>query len=434
MPARGAHGPPDVRVITGAFLAVASNIQIDGTVNSRNGTTVSDSSVWCAIPVYNNAATVRGVALAAQRTIARVVVVDDGSTDADVAALLRDTGIPVLRHPRNLGKGQAILTALRHVRKQGGRFLITLDADGQHDPADIPRLAAAGAADPTAIVIGTRTLTGPNVPASSRFGMKFSDFWVRLETGVPVHDSQSGFRGYPVDLTLQLPVRGNHYDFEIDVLAKGVWAGLRIRHVPIGVTYPPRGERVSHFRPFLDNLRITHRHVLLVLRRLIPWPHRRLTPEDPDDPWGLFRHPIRFLRQIPRDRATPTELGIAAGVGVLIGTLPLYGVASVTIVYVTTRLKLNRLMALASQNLCMPPVVPFVCIETGFYLRHGYWLRELNRVTLLHQAPSRIWEWFLGALLLAPFFAVFTGAIVFGVALVAQSRLHRRRDEDQEGV
>ena len=413
---------------------MTSQSQTEGTGDRAQSEFVPNGAVWCAIPVYNNAATVRAVALAARQALSHVVVVDDGSTDADIARLLRDANIPVLRHPRNLGKGQAILTALRYVQNQGGRFLITLDADGQHDPADIHRLIAESTADPTAIVIGTRRMDGPHVPASSRFGRKFSDFWVRLETGVSVRDSQSGFRGYPVDLTLLLPLRGNRYDFEIDVLAKAVWAGLYIRHTDVGVVYPPRDKRVSHFRPFLDNLRITHRHVLLVLRRLLPWPHPRLTLRVPDDSWMLFRHPILFVRQFLRERSSPAELGTAAGVGVLIGTLPLFIMHSVTIIYVTTRLKLNRLMALASQHICLPPFVPLLCVEVGYYLRHGRWLRELNRETLMHQAPARILEWFLGALILAPFLAILTGAIVFGISLVARSRLHRRRDEPQEGV
>lgn len=385
-------------------------------------TTAVPADIWCAIPVFNNAGTVRTVACSVREVLPHVVVVDDGSTDADVGALLADVGVTVLRHAVNRGKGCALLTALQHVQAHGGRFLISLDADGQHHPDDICRMLPALAADPDAIVIGVRRMEGPHVPASSRFGRRFSDFWVRLETGLDVRDSQSGFRAYPVALTRQLPLRSRRFDFEIEVLAQAAWAGLHIRHVNVDVTYAARGERISHFRPFLDNLRLTHRHVLLVLRRLLPWPHRRLVPREARDAWELFRHPVLFVRQFLRERSSPAELGAAAGVGVLLGALPLLALHSVSIVYVTTRLNLNRLMALASQNLCVPPFVPLLCVEIGYFLRHGCWLHEMSRETLWHQAPARIGEWLLGSLLVAPLLALATGLAVFGLAAAVRRR------------
>jgi glycosyltransferase involved in cell wall biosynthesis len=371
---------------------------------------------WCAIPVFNNRDTVRDVALACRRNLSHVVVVDDGSTDADIGALLGGTDIVVLKHPRNAGKGQAILTALRYVREHEGEFMITVDADGQHDPDDIPKLLDVMAGHPTAIVIGARRMDGPNVPASSRFGMRFSDFWLRVETGVAMRDTQSGFRAYPVAPISALRLAGRHYEFEVEVLAKAAWAGLEIRSVDVGVTYAERGRRVSHFKPFLDNLRISHGHAKLVGRRLLPWPHHQLVKRAGDHPWLLLRHPIRFFRGLLLEHATPAELGMAAAVGTFIATLPLISLHTVAILYVATRLHLNRVMAVAIQNLCMPPVVPFLCVELGYRMRHGCWLSAMTRETWVHQAPQRVWEWFLGSLVAAPLIAVVTGFLVFGLA------------------
>jgi len=178
---------------------------------------------------------------------------------------LQDTDLDVLRHPRNLGKGRALLTALQHVQARGGRTLITLDADGQHHPADIRALLAAIAVDPDALVIGVRRMDGPDVPAASRLGMRLSNFWVRQETGVHVRDSQSGFRAYPVEASLRLPLHGQRYEFETEILVKALWAGLRVQHVAVQVTY---AARISHFRMWADNLRIIGAHVPLVWRSL----------------------------------------------------------------------------------------------------------------------------------------------------------------------
>ena len=374
--------------------------------------------LWCVIPVYNNGGTVGAVARACREQVRHVVVVDDGSTDADVAGLLGGTDIVVLRHAVNRGKGQALLTGLAYVRAHGGEFMLTIDADGQHDPRDIPLFFPVLAGAPDTIVIGARRMDAPGVPRASRFGMRFSDFWMRLETGVPVRDSQSGFRIYPVGHLANLRLRGRRYDFEVEVLAKAAWAGLAIRSVDVNVTYAPQGTRVSHFRPFLDNLRFAHRHVMLIGRLLLPWPHRRLVRRDGDR--TVLLHPVKLFRRLLNEHATPGELGASAAVGVFLGTVPLIGLHTVAIIYVATRFRLNRLLAVAIQNLCVPPFVPFACVEIGYFIRHGRWLREMTRETWVYQAPTRLWEWLLGSLIAAPVLAAVTGLLVFVTAVAVR--------------
>ncbi len=233
-----------------------------------------ENRIWCAIPVFNHGATVQAVAQACRAELKHVIVVDDGSTDVDVGALFRQTDIDVLRFPRNQGKGCALLAALHHVQARGARTLLTLDADGQHQPADIRALLPEIAADPDALVIGVRRMHAPDVPAASRVGMRLSDFWVRVETGVPVQDSQSGFRAYPVAAVAQLPLRGRRYEFETEILVQALWAGVRVRHAEVGVTYEPRGAGHSHFRLCADILRIVGCHVSLLAHRL--WTQGRI--------------------------------------------------------------------------------------------------------------------------------------------------------------
>ena len=379
--------------------------------------------IWCAIPVYNNKKTVASIAVECRSLIPQVVVVDDGSTDADVEELLFGSGITVLRHANNCGKGAAILTALRYVRDQGGRFMITIDADGQHRPRDLEKFIPLLPDAETAIVIGCRDLTEGNAPRKSRLGSQIGNFWLRIETGVSIDDCQSGFRAYPVEYISQLNLSGSHFDFETEVLAKAVWAGLELRSVAVDVWYPEPRLRVSGFRPFVDNFRISCMHARLVGRRLLPIPHRKLLPsEKPRLKFRMLLHPIRLLRGLLEENATPGLLGMSAAVGTFLATLPLISLHTVVIIYVATRLRLNRVMAVAVQNLCMPPFVPMICIELGYRMRYGQWLTDFSTKTLVGELHQRLFEWLIGSLVVAPVAAVLVGGSVFLGARAIQSR------------
>lgn len=215
------------------------------------------------IPVYNNPETVEEVVRDALETGASVIVVDDGSEPA-VAPGFESDRLQVLRHTHNKGKGEAILTGGIHAKSLGFRSFFVVDADGQHYPGEITRFE--GKRLDECIVIGNRNF-GENVPGSSVFGRKFSNFWVRLETGLSLDDTQSGFRSYPVSV-LDLPLRKKRYDFEIEVLVRHVWRGGCVEEVPISVYYPEPEERVSHFDKFRDNVRLSMLHASLVLGRL----------------------------------------------------------------------------------------------------------------------------------------------------------------------
>ena len=149
--------------------------------------------------------TVADVAARARAVLPYVLIVDDGSTDRDLQALFRNTDITVLRHSRNLGKGAAILTALEYLKKLPGiDYMITLDADGQHEPEDIPLFFPLMERNDYSLIVGCRDLSGEHVPDSSKFGREFANFWMRVETGVRIDDCQSGFRAYPVKYVSRL--------------------------------------------------------------------------------------------------------------------------------------------------------------------------------------------------------------------------------------
>ena len=157
-------------------------------------------------------------------------MVDDGSTDGGFESIA-DLDVRVIRHSRNKGKGAAILSAAREARRLGMTHIITLDADGQHNPDDIVKFLPAIEKNPLSIVIGRRNFDTQTVPGLSRFGRSFSNFWLRVQTGQKISDVQSGFRAYPVSVLEKLKFYESRYAFEVEVLVRAAWAGIELQEV-----------------------------------------------------------------------------------------------------------------------------------------------------------------------------------------------------------
>ncbi len=375
------------------------------------------------IPVYNHGTTLRRVVKGVLAQGFPCLVVDDGSTDQGIATI---EDLDCYRHvlPENRGKGAAILAGAGIARQHGFDSVITIDADGQHHPEDIHVLVRAASECRPCMVIGERTgMEGPGVPASSRFGRKFSNFWIRLECGAELPDTQSGFRLYPLEVLLDLPFRCRRYDFEVEVIVRAVWAGIPVKSVPVSVTYAQKGERVSHFRKFADNLRLTLLHTWLVLRALWPAPHRRLVEQEVEKiSFQAVRHPLRFLRRLCREHSSPGMLATAAWLGLFLGALPLIACHTIVIIYVAHKLNLNKVAAVGASQFCCPPVVPVLCVETGYFLRYGHFLTDAGFDTLILQIHQRLWEYFIGSLVLGPLLGFAGAAIVYGASVYYRRR------------
>ncbi len=227
------------------------------------------------IPVYNHGKTLRGIVEKALQIHDIVMVVDDGSTDGGFETV-SDLDVYGVRHRNNIGKGAAILSAARKAGKLGMTHMVTLDADGQHDPNDIHRFFSAAERSPDAIIVGKRDFDTGYVPSGSRVGRRISNFWLRVQTGRALGDTQSGYRCYPVALLNALKLRQRRYAFENEVLTKAAWAGIELLEVNIASFYPAKNERISHFHLFKDNARLSLLNAQLTLRAMIPWPHRKL--------------------------------------------------------------------------------------------------------------------------------------------------------------
>jgi uncharacterized protein (DUF2062 family) len=131
-------------------------------------------------------------------------------------------------------------------------------------------------------------------------------------------------------------------------------------------------------------------------------------------------HPIRSLRRLLEENAVPSGLAISSALGVTLGAFPLFFCHTLVILGVAGYFRLNKITALAASQLCMPPMVPALCIEAGYFMRHGKILTEISLETLGYQALERIWEWLLGSLLVAPAMGLVAGALVYALAMAVR--------------
>ena len=241
------------------------------------------NAVCIVIPTYNNGRTVADVIRAAMEYCEDIMVVNDGSTD-DTAKILETltiktseagkqivetqaketldltslhTNITIITHPVNMGKGKALTTGFRAAMDKGFRYAITMDADGQHYASDLPAFAEALAAHPDTLIVGSRQFDQPNMPQKNSFANRFSNFWFTVHTGKKIPDTQTGYRLYPLDKMGKMKLLSSRYEAELALLVRSAWRGIGIHPIPINVYYPPKEERVSHFRPGPDFLRIS---------------------------------------------------------------------------------------------------------------------------------------------------------------------------------
>jgi len=238
---------------------------------------VEENEVCAVIPTYQNAKTLLQVVADVHRVVDTVFVVDDGSNDGTAALLDKATGNErpekVLTHPKNCGKGAALKTGLTYARQQGFRYAVTVDADGQHRADDIPALLKAVEEEPDALAIGSRGLQHENMPAKSTFANRFSNFWFALQTLQRLPDTQSGLRAYPLRRLHGLRWMSARYEAELTLLVFSAWAGVKLLPVPVSVYYPPRDQRVTHFRPGRDFTRISVLNTLLCFLMVVyGWP------------------------------------------------------------------------------------------------------------------------------------------------------------------
>jgi glycosyltransferase involved in cell wall biosynthesis len=214
---------------------------------------VSIMRTLALIPCYNEASNIAEVVAACREHVEAVLVVDDGSTDGTDAAA-REAGAEVITHDPNRGKGIALNTGYDYAVREGYDAVITLDGDGQHDPAEIPKFTAAARAHPEAhIVLGNRMGDASRMPRIRRFTNRLTTFFVNRMSGLHTQDSQTGYRLIRTEVLKRVRCTSRTYDAESEILVHAGRAGFKVIEVPIATIYRP--EAASSIHPIREPLR-----------------------------------------------------------------------------------------------------------------------------------------------------------------------------------
>lgn len=377
--------------------------------------------VLIVILAFNKAEQLLTVVRQALAVHRNVLVVDDGSTADGVGMdIFAELGVEVVRNEQNRGRGAAVLTACRNARRMRVTHIITVDAGGLYDPHDFQVLYEAICRDVDALIVGRR-----NRQKTARSRM--ASFWLRLQTGVNLIDPRCGFRAYPLAVLENLTLWSRGYSFDMEVLVRAAWAGVAIKEVSISAQLPERSVNSSFYRAFINRVGHILLNIHLTMRSITPLPHRKIVL-DKDRPGEKISvlHPMRSIRALLTENISPGQLALASALGVFLGTLPLIFLHNVTILFAAGYFRLNKVAALVASTICMPPIVPALCIEAGYFMRRGKFLTEISIETIGYQAHQRLFEWLLGSLLLAPVLAALVGGIIFLLAYYIQKGILQR--------
>jgi glycosyltransferase involved in cell wall biosynthesis len=217
------------------------------------------------VPAFNAEPTLANVVKGVRRTLPKafIIGVDDGSTDGS-AQLMRTVADETIEFPQNRGKGAALRAGFDSALKKGAAAVLTIDSDGQHDPAFAT--AIIGALDHADIVIGTRDLSGKAVPKHRRIANMISSAATRAVSGGKVRDSQSGYRAMKAEVLRKVDAVGDRYEFETDFIIRAARAGFTTVNVPISTIYGSP----SYFREFRDAwlvIKVLWRHRAGIFKR-----------------------------------------------------------------------------------------------------------------------------------------------------------------------
>ena len=319
----------------------------------KNGKEMGEYVV--VIPTFNNGSTLREVLTGVMDVCGNVIVVNDGSCDNTYDILNQFDGIEVITHNKNRGKGAALNSGFSKAYDLGYKYAITIDSDGQHYPQEIRFLCDASLKEPETLWIGSRDFKSDNMPGKNSFANRFSNFWFKVETGITLEDTQSGFRLYPLERLKGIRTLSGRYEFELEIIVRAAWQNVVVKNIPVSVYYPPKEIRISHFKPFKDFARISILNTVLVFIALLWWWPLKFIK------WFSRENIRNFIKKhITESKESNLHIAKSVGLGLFFGISPLWGYQMIAAVAAAHLLKLNKVIVLVASNISIPPMIPFI--------------------------------------------------------------------------
>jgi glycosyltransferase involved in cell wall biosynthesis len=360
---------------------------------------------------YNNAATIGKVVSDILSFNAPLIIVNDGSTD-NTLEVLEEFGdnISIHSYEINVGKGWALRQGFEVARKLGFKNAITIDSDGQHFATDIPLfIEELEKQTEPCLILGNRNMSQDGIPSKSSFGNRFSNFWYWVETGDKQPDTQTGYRLYPIEEYKDLHFYTKKFEFEIEVLIRSSWRGIKVSSVDVGVKYFQGDERVSHFRPFKDFFRISVLNSVLTTIALL-----YIKPRD--FIMYFFKNDLKkiFIEQITAHNESDEKLSFTLGFGVFMGIVPIWGFQMLVAFFLAKLMKLNKTLVIIAANISLPPLVPFILLSSYWLggvvlgnsdmqamLDNFKYIQSGEYLTFINKMGYSFYQYIIGAFLLA---------------------------------
>jgi glycosyltransferase involved in cell wall biosynthesis len=377
--------------------------------------------VCVIIPTYNNQGTLSAIITDVLAYTSQVIVVNDGSTDDTQAIIKSFPQIQSVSYTKNVGKGWALRKAFDYANELGYQYAITIDSDGQHFASDLPAFIEKLEQEPGSLIIGSRNMEQSSVPGKSSFGHQFSNFWFWVETGIKCPDTQSGYRLYPIHLLKNTKYVTRKYEFEIEVIVRAAWKGIKIDWVPVTVYYAPKETRISHFRPFQDFSRISVLNTILVI---ITFAY--IKPRD------FFRTLFdkKKARQMMKNlffnpEHSPQLKAKSVAFGVFMGIVPIWGFQLLVAISLAFLFRLNKAIVVTAAHISVAPMIPviiFLSYKTG-----SLWMGSrnvdipLDKISL-QSIGEHLEQYLYGSISLAIIAGIIAGLLTFALLKLFKRR------------
>lgn len=354
------------------------------------------------IPTYNNEKTLARVIDGVLEYVdqSQLILVNDGSTDStsEIIHSFNLSSDHILVNEPNKGKGYSLRKAFKLALELGFESAITIDSDGQHFPEDLVKFEEMNRKHPGAVIMGSRNLSEAGAPSKSSFGNKFSNFWFKVETGITLPDTQTGYRLYPLKPLQKVKLITSRFETEIEVIVKLAWRYVEFYPVAINVKYD-MDERVSHFRPFKDFFRIS---VLNSYLCLLAWTF--YLPR-------LILHRVKkkgIRKSLKEVLFDPTESrqtkALSIGFGFFMGIVPIWGFQLLVGIPLAILFKMNKVLFIAAANISIPPMIPIIVFVSywfgSFFVEEPF---EISRIfdLSLESITLNLKQYIIGSVLFA---------------------------------